>query len=247
MEELRRSERTRVKRRTDRARYERAALNAILDEGLVCHVGFVQDGQPFVIPTTYARLGDVLYVHGSAASRMLRELRAGIPVCVTTTLLDGLVLARSAFHHSMNYRSVVLLGTAEEVLDPTEKLRALEAIVDHMMPGRSAEVRPPAAQELRATMVLRVPIAEASAKVRSGGPLDDAEDMTWPCWAGHVPVRLSALTPVAADGLQPGFTPPQVANPHAGGVDRPRRDAAPKNPGERGRGRDAHAAAPGAG
>ncbi|TMA59818.1 MAG: pyridoxamine 5'-phosphate oxidase family protein [Deltaproteobacteria bacterium] len=181
------TERTRVRRLPGRASYDRATMDAILDEGLVCHLGFVHDGQPFVLPTTYARVEDALYVHGSAASRMLRGLRDGIPVSATVTLLDGLVLARSAFHHSMNYRWVVILGVATEVTGPDERLRALAAIVEHVAPGRWAEVRPPNERELKATMVLRLPIAEASAKIRSGPPLDDAEDLGWPCWAGHVP------------------------------------------------------------
>src|SRR5882724_5651059 len=169
--------RTRVRRLPQRAAYDEATIHAILDNGLVCHIGFVHEGQPFVLPTTYARLGDALVLHGSAASRMLRGLRDGIPICVTVTLLDGLVLARSAFHHSMNYRSVVVLGVAAEVTDEAEKVRGLEAIVEHVVPGRWREVRPPSAQELRATMVLRLPVVEASAKVRSGGPLDAAEDL----------------------------------------------------------------------
>ena len=200
MPELSPTDRTRVRRLPVRASYERATIHAILDEGLVCHVGFVHDRQPYVLPTTYARVGDQLYLHGSAASRMLRGLREGTPVCVTVTLLDGLVLARSAFHHSMNYRSVVILGVAVEVSEPDERLRALEAIVEHVNPGRWPQVRPPSAQELRATMVLRLPIEEASAKVRSGGPLDDAEDLGWPCWSGHVPLRLVALAPVPDGG-----------------------------------------------
>ena len=196
------TDRSRTRRKADRARYDWDTITATLDEALVCHLGFVHEDQPFVLPTTYARIGDVLYVHGSAASRMLRALREGIGVCVTVTLLDGLVLARSAFHHSMNYRSVVILGTATEVVDRAERLRALEAIVEHMAPGRCTTVRAPSEKELKATLVLRLPIAEASAKVRTGGPLDDAEDMGWPCWAGHVPLRLVAGTPVP-DGTQP--------------------------------------------
>jgi len=196
------TERTRVRRLPNRASYDAATIHAILDEGLVCHLGFAHDGQAFVLPTTYARVEDALYVHGSAASRMFRGLRDGIPVCATVTLLDGLVLARSAFHHSMNYRSVVILGVAAEVTEPAERLRALEAIVEHVAPGRWAQVRPPNERELKATMVLRLPIAEASAKLRTGGPLDDAEDLGWPCWAGHVPLQLVALPPVA-DATQP--------------------------------------------
>src|SRR5438093_11374175 len=208
MAELSVTERTRVRRLPARASYDRGAIHAILDEGLVCHVGFASEGQPYVIPTTYGRVDDALYVHGSAASRMLRGLREGIPVCVTVTLLDGLVYARSAFHHSMNYRSVVILGTATEVCEPAERLAALEAIVEHVVPGRWRDVRSPSAQELKATMVLRVPIEEASAKVRSGGPLDDAEDLALSCWAGHVPLRLTPLAPVPDAALSPDASPP---------------------------------------
>jgi len=200
MAELTPTPRTRLRRLPSRGSYDTAVVHAILDEALVCHLGFVHEGQPFVLPTTYARIDDVLYVHGSAASRMLRTLREGIGVCVTVTLLDGLVLARSAFHHSMNYRSVVILGVATAVTDDAERLRALEAVVEHMAPGRWPAVRAPSAQEIRATMVLRVPIVEASAKVRTGGPLDDAEDMAWPVWAGHVPLALVPRTPVR-DGV----------------------------------------------
>src|SRR5437867_8880990 len=207
MAELSPTPRTRVRRFPSRASYDRTTIHAILDEGLVCHLGFVHDGQPFVLPTTYARVDDALYLHGSAASRMLRGLRDWIPVCVTVTLLDGLVLARSAFHHSMNYRSVVILGVAAEVTDAAERLGALEAIVEHAVPGRWSQVRPPSLHELRATMVLRLPIVEASAKVRSGGPLDEAEDLGWPCWAGHVPLRLVPLTPVL-DGAGRAGAPP---------------------------------------
>src|SRR6058998_3750213 len=213
MAELSPTPRTRVRRFPSRASYDRATIHAILDEGLVCHLGFVHDGQPFVLPTTYARVDDALYLHGSAASRMLRGLRDGIPVCVTVTLLDGLVLARSAFHHSMNYSSVVILGVAAEVTGAAERLRALEAIVEHVNPGRWQQVRPPNDRELKATIVLRLPIVEASAKVRSGGPLDDAEDLGWPCWAGHVPLRLVPLPPVP-DGVLPAG----AVAPNAGGV-----------------------------
>ena len=205
------SERTRVKRLPARAAYERAAIDAILDEGLVCHVGFTLDDPPFVIPTAYARVGDALFVHGSAASRMLRGLASGLPACVTVTLIDGLVLARSAFHQSMNYRSVVILGLATLVSEPEEKSRALEAIVNHLIPGRWSEVRPPNEQELKATSVLRLPLAEASAKIRSGGPLDDAEDMALPCWAGVLPLRLAASAPIAEPDLAPGLPLPQAA------------------------------------
>jgi uncharacterized protein len=202
------SERVRVRRLPQRGVYDRAAVHAILDEGLVCHVGFVADGQPFVIPTTYARVADTLYIHGSAASRMLRTLRDGVPVSVTVTLLDGLVLARSAFHHSMNYRSVVALGTAREVSDPAEKAAALDAIVEHVMPGRMADVRPPSPNELKATLVLCLPLDEAAAKVRSGPPLDDEEDYARTCWAGVLPLRLEPSAPVADPRLAAGIEAP---------------------------------------
>jgi uncharacterized protein len=202
------TDRTRVRRLPARASYERATIDAILDEGLVCHVGFTVDGQPYVIPTVYARVGDELYIHGSAASRMLRTLENGIPVCLTVTLLDGLVLARSAFHHSVNYRSVVVLGTAVPVEDEADKRAALEAIVEHVVPGRTSSVRRPAAKEVRATSVLRLPLVEASAKVRSGPPLDDEDDYGLDCWAGEVPLRMTALAPLADPRLPPTISPP---------------------------------------
>ncbi len=202
------TERTRLRRRPGRASYDSAVINAILDEGLVCHVGFTVDSQPYVIPTTYARVAQQLYIHGSAASRMLRTLTTGLPVCVTVTLIDGLVLARSAFHHSMNYRSVVILGTAMEVTDADERLAALEAIVEHIRPGRWREVRPPNTQELGATAVLRLALDEMSAKVRSGPPLDDVEDLVQPCWAGVIPLRLMAGVPVPDPQLPPGMATP---------------------------------------
>jgi nitroimidazol reductase NimA-like FMN-containing flavoprotein (pyridoxamine 5'-phosphate oxidase superfamily) len=189
------SERTTVRRMPRRGAYDRATVHAILDEALICHVGFVAGGQPFVIPTIHTRIGEALYFHGSTASRMLRALKEGIPVCATVTLLDGLVLARSAFHHSMNYRSVVIVGTAREVVDRDEKLRALEAIVEHVVPGRSVEARKPNEGELKATSILMLPISEASAKVRSGGPLDDEEDYDLPVWAGVLPLRLTPGEP----------------------------------------------------
>jgi nitroimidazol reductase NimA-like FMN-containing flavoprotein (pyridoxamine 5'-phosphate oxidase superfamily) len=203
------SARTTVRRLPARGAYDPAAIHAILDEGLVCHVGFVADGQPFVIPTIHGRIGDALYVHGSAASRMLRTLAGGIPVCVTVTLVDGLVLARSAFHHSMNYRSAVVLGTAVEVTDPAERDRALRAITDHVVPGRWDSVRPPSEKELRATAVLRLPIAEASAKVRTGPPVDDEEDYALPVWAGVLPLALTPRAPVADPRLPPGIAAPE--------------------------------------
>jgi hypothetical protein len=200
--------RTRVHRLPKRGVYDRAAIEAVLDEGLVCHVGFVVDDQPYVIPTTYGRIGDRLYLHGSAASRMLRALRGGVPVCVTVTLLDGLVLARSAFHHSMNYRSVVLLGTAVEVTDDAERRLALEAIVEHIVCGRWPEIRWPNETELKATLVLRLPIEEASAKVRQGPPVDDEEDYARPCWAGEIPLRHTPQPPVPDPRLAPAIAPP---------------------------------------
>jgi uncharacterized protein len=200
--------RTEVRRLPKRASYDRAVLEGILDEALVCHVGFVADGQPFVIPTIYGRIGDQLYLHGSAASRMLRTVGDGVPACVTVTLVDGLVLARSAFHHSMNYRSAVILGTATAVNDQAEQLTALEAITDHVLPGRWAEVREPTPQELKATLVLRLPIAEASVKIRTGPPIDDEEDYGLPCWAGVLPLSLTPAPPVADPRLAAGIAPP---------------------------------------
>ncbi len=185
----------RVRRLPDRGRYDRETINSILDEALFCHVGFVSNGQPFVIPTLHARVGDVLYLHGSQASRMLRELRDGLPVCVTATILDGVVLARSAFNHSMNYRSVVVLGVAEEVGGP-EKNEALRAVAEHVMPGRWDDVRQPNEKELRATSVLRLPLDRASAKVRTGPPKDDDADIELPVWAGVLPLRLVPFEPI---------------------------------------------------
>jgi uncharacterized protein len=190
------SPRTRVVREPDRGVYDREAAYRILDEGFICHVGFIVDGQPFVIPTSYGRSGDNLFIHGSAASRMLRNLDKGIPVCVTVTLLDGLVLARSIFNHSMNYRSVVLLGTATLVNDPADKLGALRHLSEHLLPGRWAESRQPNDKELKATSVLRLPITEFSAKVRQGPPVDDDEDYAFRTWAGVVPLQTVAGAPV---------------------------------------------------
>jgi hypothetical protein len=200
--------RTTLVRRPERGTHERAVVNAILDEALICHVGFVMDGQPFVLPTTHARIDDRLYVHGSAGGRMLRTLRQAIPVCVTVTLLDGLVLARSAFHHSMNYRSVLILGAAREVREEAEKRRAFCALVDHVVAGRSGEVRGASDLELKATSVLCLPIEEASAKVRTGPPLDDEEDYTLPHWAGVIPLALQAQTALADSRLPAGIPVP---------------------------------------
>jgi nitroimidazol reductase NimA-like FMN-containing flavoprotein (pyridoxamine 5'-phosphate oxidase superfamily) len=191
--------RTTVRRLAARAVYDREAIHAILDEAYICHLGFVVDAQPFVIPTIHARLGDTLYFHGSAASRMLRSLRDGIDACVTVTLLDGLVLARSAFHHSMNYRSVVVLGKGREVVDREEKLHALDAIVEHVVLGRTALVRPPNESEIRQTLVIALPLSEASAKVRTGPPVDEQEDYALDVWAGVIPIRLEKGEPVRDD------------------------------------------------
>ncbi len=203
--------RTRIVREPERAVYDRAVAYQILDEGFVCHVGFVTDGQPFVIPTSYGRKGDDLYIHGSAASRMLRTLDQGVPVCVTVTLLDGLVLARSIFNHSMNYRSVVILGTAVVVDDPQEKLQALRALSKHILPGRWQEVRSPNERELKATLVLRLPIEEFSAKVRQGAVVDDAEDYSFPTWAGVIPLEMVAGEPISDSKMDPARAIPAYA------------------------------------
>ena len=217
------TERTTLRRMPKRAAYDHATISAILDEGIFCHVGFVVDNQPYVIPTTHARVGDRLYVHGSAASRMLRAVREGIPVCVTVMLLDGLVLARSAFHHSMNYRSVVILGTAVEVTDRTEKLEALKAIVEHVVPQRWEDVRWPSEQELKATIVLKLPLAEVSAKIRTGPSLDEKEDYQLPCWAGEIPLRLVAQLPIPDPRLDSTVVPPAYVRSYQ----RPRRSLPP--------------------
>jgi nitroimidazol reductase NimA-like FMN-containing flavoprotein (pyridoxamine 5'-phosphate oxidase superfamily) len=192
--------RTQIKRLPQRGVYDEAAVHAILDEAFLCHVGFAVDGQPFVIPTGYGRSGDRLYIHGSAASRMLRTLSDGVDVCVTVTLVDGFVLAKSAFHHSFNYRSVVILGKAHVVDDPAEKMEALRCVTNHIVPGRWEEVREPNEQELKATLVLALPLAEVSAKVRSGPPMDDEEDLKLPVWAGVVPIR-TEVGPASETGI----------------------------------------------
>jgi nitroimidazol reductase NimA-like FMN-containing flavoprotein (pyridoxamine 5'-phosphate oxidase superfamily) len=194
----------------ERGAYDRGEIDAILDAGLVCHLGFVHDGHPFVIPTLYGRVGDHVYVHGSSASRMLRTLKGGVDACLTVTLVDGLVLARSIFHHSINYRSVVVLGRAVEVGDRDEKLRALEAFGERILPGRWAEVRPPTGQELKATSILRLPLDEASAKLREGPPKDDEEDYELPVWAGVIPLGLRAGEPQADPRLAFELAPPAV-------------------------------------
>ncbi|HKY03810.1 MAG TPA: pyridoxamine 5'-phosphate oxidase family protein [Blastocatellia bacterium] len=211
MENFAPTERTTVKRLPKRGVYDRASVYAILDEAFICHVGFTVGDKPYVIPTSYGRIGDWLYIHGSAASRMLRELGRGIDVCVSVTLVDGLVLARSAFHHSINYRSVVVFGRAEVVEDQREKMSALEAFTEHIVRGRWAEVRPPDEGEMKATLVLRLPLEEASAKVRTGPPIDDEDDYKLPVWAGVVPLAVVASDPVDDPRLEPGTPPPAYA------------------------------------
>src|SRR5579864_2308056 len=203
------SARTRVVREPQRGVYDRSIAYQILDEGFICHVGFVVDGQPFVIPTGYGRAGDSLYFHGSAASRMLRRVDEGIAVCVTITLLDGLVLARSIFNHSMNYRSVVVLGTAVAVKDAKEKLEALRLLSEHILPGRWSESRQPNEKELKATLVMRLPIEEFSAKVRQGPPIDDEPDYAFSTWAGVIPLTLVPGEPIDDARLMPGRTRPE--------------------------------------
>ena len=210
--DLSRTPRTTLRRLPKRGSHERKVIDGILDEGFICHVGFVVDGQPFVIPTGYARVEDNLLVHGSQASRMLRALGQGIDVCVTVTLIDGLVLARSAFHHSMNYRSVMVFGRAKVIDDREEKLHALFALSEHMIPGRWQDVREPSEEELKQTTVLSLPIEEGSAKIRTGPPLDDEEDYSLGVWAGVIPLKLEGHSPVADPRLASNIGPPSYAN-----------------------------------
>jgi nitroimidazol reductase NimA-like FMN-containing flavoprotein (pyridoxamine 5'-phosphate oxidase superfamily) len=221
MEQLPQTQRTTLKRLPKRGSHERDVINQILDEGFICHVGFAIEGQPFVIPTGYARAGDKLFIHGSQASRMLRALKEGIDACVTVMLLDGLVLARSAFHHSMNYRSVLIFGRAQLVQDREEKLAALFALSEHMVPGRWKNVREPTEAELQQTTVLSLPIDEASAKIRTGPPLDDEDDYAMNVWAGVLPFRLATEQPIA-DPRLPGSiaVPDHVAEYRRGPQDR---------------------------
>ena len=205
------SDRTRLVREPQRAVYDRELIYKILDEGFVCHVGFTADGQTFVIPTMYARVGDALYFHGSAASRMLRGVSTGLNVCITVTLADGLVLARSVFNHSMNYRSAVALGNATIVDEAKEKLDALRAFTEKILPGRWNDARQPNEKELRATSILRLPLTEISAKVRTGGVEDDAEDYALPVWAGVVPLRLVADAPLRDARCDPALPTPAYA------------------------------------
>lgn len=209
MEDFKPTERTTVKRLPKRGNYERETVNQILDEGFVCHVGFIVDNRPVVIPTGYGRLNDQLYIHGSAASRMLKTLRANLDVCVTVTLVDALVLARSSFHHSMNYRSVVIFGKARIVEDEDEKMEALRVFTDHIMRRRWEESRLPTQNELRATMVLSLSLVEASAKIRTGPPIDDEEDYELPVWAGELPLRLATGEAVPDPRLRDGIELPQ--------------------------------------
>ncbi|GAB2731302.1 pyridoxamine 5'-phosphate oxidase family protein [Streptomyces bullii] len=202
------TDRTVPTRSPGRASYDRESVHAILDEGYVCHLGFVRDGAPVVLPTLYGRVGERLYVHGSTGSRPLRaagQADPGLPVCLTVTHVDALVLARSAFHHSINYRSVVVHGVARDVTDPEEKRQALDALVDHVIPGRAADSRPANRKELAATAVIRLDLGEVSAKVRAGGVNDEPEDLDLPHWAGLVPLRKGYGTPVADPGLAPGI------------------------------------------
>ena len=208
MERFKPTERTTLKRLPKRAEYDRERVYEILDEAFICHVGFVNNNQPFVIPTSYGRVGDRLYIHGSAASRMIRAVGEGIEVCVTVTLVDGLVLARSAFHHSMNYRSVVVFGRASVVESAEEKTEALRALTEHILPGRWAEVRWPNESEMKATTVLSLPLTEASAKVRIGPPLDDEEDYALNVWAGVLPLRLTVGEAIKDDRLPEGINLP---------------------------------------
>ena len=201
--------RTRVVREPERAVYDREIAYRIIDAGFICHVGFAVDGQPFVIPTSYGRKDANLYIHGSAASRMLRRMKEGFEVCVTVTLLDGLVLARSVFNHSMNYRSVVILGKATLVEDQEEKLAALRVLSEHIIPGRWDDARQPNERELKATSVLRVPIEEYSAKVRTGPPIDDEEDYSFPTWAGVIPLEVKVGAPISDPTLDPKREAPQ--------------------------------------
>jgi len=206
------SARTRVKRVHENAAYDRETIDAILDAALVCHLGFEREGQPYVIPTLHARIGDLLYVHGSSASRTVRALGEGIPACATVTLLDGIVLARSVFEHSINYRSVVVLGTATVVTEPDEKYAVLEAFTEKLLPGRWADARAPTRKELKATGVLSLPLDEASAKVRTGGPDDgNTPDAELEVWAGHIPLVVHARSPVAAPDLKAGLPVPAYA------------------------------------
>ena len=212
---------TTVKRHPERGAYDRATIDSILDEALICHLGFVSDGRPFVIPTIHARDRDILYIHGSPGSRMLRSAKEGVDICVTVTLLDGLVLARSVYNHSMNYRSVVVIGRARELTDSDEKLRAMQCVVEHIVPGRWEDARRPNDGEIKGTTILALPLDEASAKIRNGPPTDDDADLELRVWAGVIPLRIEPSDPVAAESVD---GPP----PYAAGYERlTQADAAP--------------------
>lgn len=211
--------RSRLKRLPKRAHYDRETVHAILDAALLCHVGYVIDGAPYVTPTSFWRAGDRLYWHGSSASRMLRSLSGGVPACLTVAHLDGLVLARSGFHHSLNYRSVMAFGTARKVEDPDEKAAVLDAFIDRLFAGRRAEIRPNRGQELKATTVLWMDMDEASAKVRTGPPGDDEEDYALPCWAGVIPIHTLVGAPVADPRLAPGIAWPRGLAPYEAGAE----------------------------
>ncbi len=204
--------RTKLRRVPSRGAHDRETIDAILDEALICNLGLVHDGRPVVVPTLHARIGDEVFIHGSSASRMIRALQAGVEACLTVTLVDGLVLARSAFHHSINYRSVVLYGTATAVTDTEEKERALEAFTEKLVPGRWADVRWPTVKELKGTAALSLPITEGSAKVRTGPPVDDDEDYALETWAGVVPMRTQTLAPEADPRLPDGIATPRYVS-----------------------------------
>lgn len=212
------SARTTVKRHADRGVYDRATIESILDEATFCHVGVIVEGSPRVIPTIHARVGDTLYIHGSNASRTLGALKEGSEACIVVTLLDGLVLARSAFNHSMNYRSVLVFGAVKEVTDPDEKWNAQRALVDHVVPGRSQDARMPNEKELRQTTILAIPLDEASAKVRTGAPIDAEEDYDLPIWAGEIPLRTVPQPPIDDPRLLPGLEPPEYATRYERGT-----------------------------
>lgn len=213
MTELSVSDRSRLRRKVDRGATDRAALYGVLDEGMICHIGFVDGGSPVVIPTSYGRDGDTVYLHGSTGTRLLRRLAEGRPLCLTVTLVDGLVLARSVMHHSMNYRSAVVFGAARPVTDADERARAFEVIVEHLVPGRWAEARHPTRKEAAATAVLAVELTEASVKLRTGPPNDDDDDLDLPVWAGVVPLTQQAGPPIAAAALSTEVsTPAYVAD-----------------------------------
>ncbi|MEK7722926.1 MAG: pyridoxamine 5'-phosphate oxidase family protein [Acidobacteriota bacterium] len=209
--EINQTQRTKLKRLPKRGNFDREMVYKILDEAFICHIGFSVDGQTFVIPTAYGRKGDTLFVHGSAASRMMREMSKGIDVCITVTLVDGLVLARSAFHHSINYRSVVIFGKAEIVTEEAEKNEALFAFTEHLIKGRWADVREPNSKELKGTTVLKLEINEASAKMRTGNPIDDEKDMNLDCWAGLIPLKIQAENPIDDSLLKDGIEVPDYA------------------------------------